>query len=419
MTKKAYVGVNGKARRVKKIYAGADALERAGDLPAGYTRLEYIESTGTQYIDTGFQPNHTSRVVMDFEPTEQITGAAVYGAREWDTSQRKAFNCFLETETTIRSAYTGSFIDFTTTIVKRHQIDHNVRSVTLDGEQKTHQEKTFVVPCTLFLFCLSHVGEAQLFSKVRCYSCRLYDNGTIARDFVPCANAEGAAGLYDLVGKQFYGNLGTGTFTQGPANRPVAKRVKKGYIGVGGVARPFLGSGLEYYGKITSLRADGSGAAATLGKYAIFNCDTNVDAYNEALVRFSADGTNYHADYWTCGVKVGGNYVLFAGQLSRQHQVHAYNESLVKSFAPNLSKSRGYIAGASVGEYAIFAGGIGEYNVETDVDAYNSSLVKTGVTSLSTARECACGGSIGDYALFAGGCINEYSIKDPNNPNYV
>ena len=45
------------------------------------------------------------------------------------------------------------------------------------------------------------------------YSCQIYDNGTLVRDFVPCINGSGEVGLYDLVGKQFYGNAGTGVFT--------------------------------------------------------------------------------------------------------------------------------------------------------------------------------------------------------------
>ena len=30
--------------------------------------VEYIQSSGTQYIDTGFMPNNNARVVMDVQP---------------------------------------------------------------------------------------------------------------------------------------------------------------------------------------------------------------------------------------------------------------------------------------------------------------------------------------------------------------
>ena len=36
----------------------------ASRLPEGYTEVQYIQSTGTQYVDTGFKPNQDSRVLI-------------------------------------------------------------------------------------------------------------------------------------------------------------------------------------------------------------------------------------------------------------------------------------------------------------------------------------------------------------------
>ena len=57
------------------------------DLPSGHKPLEYIESSGTQYIDTGFIPNQDTRVVVDFEFidfTEDYGG--VFGGRNGNTN---------------------------------------------------------------------------------------------------------------------------------------------------------------------------------------------------------------------------------------------------------------------------------------------------------------------------------------------
>lgn len=48
------------------------------------------------------------------------------------------------------------------------------------------------------------------------YYCRIYDGNTIIRGYIPCKNAGGAVGLYDLIGQKFYGNAGSGSFTAGP-----------------------------------------------------------------------------------------------------------------------------------------------------------------------------------------------------------
>ena len=54
-----------------------------GRLPDGYMELEYIESTGTQYIDTGFKPNQDTRVILDVQLSQTPTDHNwFYGARQ-------------------------------------------------------------------------------------------------------------------------------------------------------------------------------------------------------------------------------------------------------------------------------------------------------------------------------------------------
>jgi len=56
-----------------------------------------------------------------------------------------------------------------------------------------------------------------------------------------------------------------------------------------------------------------------------------------------------------------------------------------------------------VGDYALFAGGYGSSPTYKDtVDAYNALLVRSTPTALSVARRYLVGASVGNYALFAG-----------------
>ena len=50
-------------------------------LPSGYKRLEYIQSSGTQYIDTGFKHNQNTRVVMHVKPVSIKANAWVFEGR--------------------------------------------------------------------------------------------------------------------------------------------------------------------------------------------------------------------------------------------------------------------------------------------------------------------------------------------------
>src|SRR5690606_19714 len=85
--------------------------------------------------------------------------------------------------------------------------------------------------------------------------------------------------------------------------------------------------------------------------------------------------------------------------------VDAYNTSLTRSTPTALSRARRYLAGASEGAYAFFAGGYTGTgnNMSNAVDAYNASLTRSTPTALSRDRDTLAGASVGYYVLFAGG----------------
>ncbi len=111
-----------------------------------------------------------------------------------------------------------------------------------------------------------------------------------------------------------------------------------------------------------------------------------------------------------------GDYALFGGSYTDSSPysdvVDAYNTSLTRSTPTALGVGRYYLAGASVGNYALFGGG---YSGRTEVDAYNTSLTHSTPTALSVGRHYLAGASVGDYALFGGGYsgrteVDAYSI---------
>ena len=77
--------------------------------------------------------------------------------------------------------------------------------------------------------------------------------------------------------------------------------------------------------------------------------------------------------------------------------------------ATALSVARYYLAGASVGDYALFGGGTDDESMFTTVDAYNTSLTRSTPTALSEGRAALAGASVGDYALFGGGYTGSVS----------
>lgn len=207
----------------------------------------------------------------------------------------------------------------------------------------------------------------------------------------------------------------------------VASSITKGYIGVGGLARPFFGKDFQYYGPITPLSvARYNLASASVGNYAIFcggigkdilsptsgssHYQTNtVDAYDISLTRSAPPQLVEYKDglaATTIGdyAVFGGGYRMMGNYLS---SVDAYNNSLTRSSPTKLSSGRSDLSATSVGNYALFGGGRGS-NYSSTVDAYDTSLTRSIPAALSVARDSLSSTMVGNYAIFGGGCGSNY-----------
>ena len=176
-----------------------------------YTPVEYIQSTGTQYIDTAFKPKSTSRVVMEFEFLKNAT-ASPFMSRDIsnDTNMFGVFNI----NGRLRSDFNTTKVSFSAGLSPLQKLlyDRNKNVCTIGSETITNANGTFSAPRPLFLFASNDSGSAAYFSTGKLYSCAIYDNGTLVRDFIPAKDEVGNAGLYDKVEGKFYYNAGTGSF---------------------------------------------------------------------------------------------------------------------------------------------------------------------------------------------------------------
>ena len=60
---------------------------------------------------------------------------------------------------------------------------------------------------------MNTVGSVSVQASARLYSCQIYDGNTLIRNYIPCINDVGEAGLWDNVNSVFYGNAGSGSFS--------------------------------------------------------------------------------------------------------------------------------------------------------------------------------------------------------------
>lgn len=191
-------------------------------LPDGYTELTYIQSSGTQYIDTGFKPKATTRTVMKADVTAVSEWSAFFGTRN-ATSQTasKAYLAAASSSTQYRSDYFGSALSINVnTTVKMTTVDKNKNVCTFNDDTITNPSSVATASANMFLLALNNAGSAKYFLNAKLYSCNIYDNDVLVRDFVPCKNPSGVVGLYDVVNGVFYQNAGTGEFTAGDEWKP-------------------------------------------------------------------------------------------------------------------------------------------------------------------------------------------------------
>ena len=182
--------------------------------------VEYIQSSGTQYIDTGFKPNNNTRIVMEAELTDYSTntyGNSFFGVRADGSTNAFVVICGTSATATWTLMYGNNSGNLTLAAAGKHSIDFNKNVCTVDGSSVTITASTFSSAYSCFLFTDSRLGAANTGNNARMklYSCKIYDNGTLIRDYAPCLDADGVACLYDKVSKGYVYNKGTGTFAAG------------------------------------------------------------------------------------------------------------------------------------------------------------------------------------------------------------
>ena len=186
-------------------------------LPEGYTELEYIRSTGTEFVDSGVEVKSTSGFCVEFallsaSGIHGIIGGFTYGGYNHNFSayEGKWYAQYGNNQTHI----------FGTTDTNKHIVSQNVTTgaVIFDGETVVSGLTFYDNTARTFrLFCYNGGDSYPAFwpGTFALYSCKFYDNGTLVRDYVPCLNPSNEVGLYDIVNGVFYGNAGSGEFIAG------------------------------------------------------------------------------------------------------------------------------------------------------------------------------------------------------------
>lgn len=186
-----------------------------GGLPEGYTALEYIQSSGTQYIDTGRKLTQDSDITIDFMIVgEKNRDAAIFGARE--SASKNNLGLFQNKNPNVFSGDFSKYPEYrfqTASSLNRIKIRMNKTGAWVNDilKKSWSDVANFETPTNGLIFDVGNNNWTGNKAVMRLYS---YTDGS-AQQLVPCLDADDVPCLYDLISKTAFYNQGSGSFTWG------------------------------------------------------------------------------------------------------------------------------------------------------------------------------------------------------------
>ena len=183
-----------------------------GNLPCG--RLRYIESTGTQYINTGTKPdfaNGDSIEIRLYGTSFSGASPCTFGSRE--SGVRNGIYLLGLNNLTVCDDAGYNSVGLPYLVPGELSLTINDSAVTANGTSYTMPRH---VTCGLpiYLFALNNYGTGTfgIYNGMKLYDWKYYRNGTLAQHLLPAMDNNSVPCLYDLVTRNYYYNAGTGTF---------------------------------------------------------------------------------------------------------------------------------------------------------------------------------------------------------------
>lgn len=188
-------------------------------LPSGYTRLSYIQSTGTQWIDTGYKVSGNGTLVVQ----GKVLATNTLGERDWIGNYNgKGFvtglynsnqYSYKENNNSIGSICQGTF--------NANQIYDHLAIYDALQQKLITNGATYTAPHTGNVASSQNItlfrrGDNNFYWIGRIYKATIWFNDQIVRDFVPVKRTtDNEIGMLDLCNNIFYGSQ-SDIFIAGP-----------------------------------------------------------------------------------------------------------------------------------------------------------------------------------------------------------
>ena len=214
---KAYLG----STEIKKVYKGSDVVFDNSVAPLPYdAEIEYLQSSGTQWIDLNRKANSTDIFDLKFSPIAQVSATnGVFGAR--NDASKYNLSVIIASNNNIIIDLNNS--NYATYRVNSNSIGYNKMCevhISIDSKwikldntlvaSSTLHSDSFQTDTNISLF---RVGNMSM-PSIKLYSFKWESNDAIIMDLIPVRVGQ-VGYMYDKVSGQLFGNSGSGSFTLG------------------------------------------------------------------------------------------------------------------------------------------------------------------------------------------------------------
>ena len=180
-------------------------------IPNSYTRVDYIESTGTQFIDTGVLGSYTNSINFDMKlsitSNETSRETAILGSKKEDNS---GTTMFLPSDSYNLRTWSGSGTAWAVTDIEAAtdyiiNITYNVPSgrivyINNDKYESTTVSNNANNSDKNFGIFGDRAYQASNLTSMKLYYLKITKDDELIRDFIPCKrNSDNKLGLYDTI----------------------------------------------------------------------------------------------------------------------------------------------------------------------------------------------------------------------------
>jgi len=227
---------------IVKIYKGLEVVWKRKELPDGYRQVAYLESAGTQWIDTGYLVKSNTIIEFDFQSTKEYGDTyEVFFGTQVDASLGGRCYIVAGAQQNLqinypRNAYTyaspnsnGTYgrnsadtypYAFWSSLRSLYTMNISRRTIQVDDRTwnfSSYMTEDFVTPTnSLYLLTRNNNGVPYNYcAKGKLYGFKIKEDEELIMDLIPCLDDEYVPCMYDTVSKETFYNSGTGIFEWG------------------------------------------------------------------------------------------------------------------------------------------------------------------------------------------------------------